>query len=236
MTGSHLKAAAALAVLGALCARPCFAQVSDDDRGKFAPLPRLFEALDAKPGARIADVGSGDGFYTLQLARAVAPGGRVTATDIDPEALGKLKKHIETEKLDNVDVVLGRTDDPLLEPDTFDAVLIRNAYHEMTEHESILRHVREALKLGGRLVVAEKIRERSRRLSRKEQVAAHEIVSDIVVSELLAAGFEIRRRDESFDPLTETENPGGYWLIVAVKPRAIPTDQFNPFSADMRRE
>ncbi len=217
MTRSRLRTVFALAAVVAWCALPGFGQVSDDDRARFGALPRLLEALEAKAGARVADVGSGDGLYTLQLARVVTPGGRVTATDIDPEAIGKLKKHIETEKLDNVDVVLGRTDDPLLEPDTFDAVLIRNAYHEMTEHESILRHVREALKLGGRLVVAEKIRERSRRLSRKEQVALHEIASEIVVSELLAAGFEIRRRDESFDPLTETENPGSYWLIVAVK-------------------
>ena len=217
MTGSHLKAAVALAILGVLGARPGFAQVSDDDRARLAPLPRLFEALDAKPGARIADVGSGDGFYARQLAGAVAPAGRITASDIDSEGLGRLKSRIETEKLTNIDVVLGKPDDPLLEANVYDAVLIRNAYHEMTEHESMLRHIRDALKPGGRLVVAEKIHEKRRGLSRKDQVAVHEIASEIVEAELLAAGFQIRKRDESFEPFTETENPGGYWLIVAVK-------------------
>ena len=217
MTGSSLKVAVALAFLGVFGVHPGFAQVSDDDRAKLAPLPRLFEALDAKPGARIADVGSGDGFYTIQLAGALAPAGRVTASDIDSEGLGRLKNRIATEKLTNIDVVLGKTDNPFLEPNAYDAVLIRNAYHEMTEHEAMLRHIRDALKPEGRLVVAEKIHDKRRGLSRKDQVAVHEIASEIVAAELLAAGFQIRKRDESFELFAETENPGGYWLIVAVK-------------------
>ena len=185
-------------------------------RDKFGPLPRLFEALEAKPGARIADVGAGDGFYSLQLAGVVAPGGRITATDIDSAGLARLRTKIESGKVVNVDVVLGKADDPLLEPGAFDAVLIRNAYHEMAEHQTILRHIHAALKPGGRLVVAEPIRENHRKMSRSEQVALHHIASEFVVSDLLAAGFEIRRRDESFDPFTDMKNPGGYWLIVAI--------------------
>ena len=153
-------------------------------------LPKLFEALDAKPGARIADVGSGDGFYSMQIASVITPGGRVTASDIDQEGLDRLNNRIKSEKLTNIDVVLGRPDDPLLETNAYDAVLIRNAYHEMTEHESMLRHIREALKADGRLVISDRILESRRDATLKEQVAVHQIASDTVAGELRAAGFE----------------------------------------------
>lgn len=217
MTGSRLKAVAAAAVLSTFCALSGFAQVSDDDRAKLAALPKLFEALDAKPGARIADVGSGDGFYSMQIASVITPGGRVTASDIDQEGLDRLNNRIKSEKLTNIDVVLGRPDDPLLETNAYDAVLIRNAYHEMTEHESMLRHIREALKADGRLVISDRILESRRDATLKEQVAVHQIASDTVAGELRAAGFEIQRRDESFEPFGQAESHGHYWLIVAVK-------------------
>ena len=219
MMASSLKGFFVVGVLGALWALPGIAQVSDDDRGKLAALPRLFEALGAKPGVRIADVGSGDGFYSLQISKVVTPGGRVTASDIDKEGLDRLRKRIESEKVTNVDVMMGRPDDPLLESNAYDAVLIRNAYHEMTEHEAMLRHIHDALKPGGRFVVTERMLESRRGLSRQEQVAVHQIASEFVAAELLAAGFQIQQRDESFEPSTDPQNPGGLWLIMAVKSR-----------------
>lgn len=195
------------------------AQVSEDDRPKLAALPKLFEALGAKPGARIADVGSGDGFYSLQISREVGPAGRVTASDISQGALDRLRSHMETEKIANVYIVLGRPDDPLLPAGAFDAVLIRNAYHEMVEHEAILRHIHDALKASGRLVLVEPFREERRGKTRAEQTAVHEISSDIAASELVTAGFVIEKRDESFEPFLVKENPGGYWLLVATPAR-----------------
>src|SRR5207244_12309431 len=116
----------------------------------------------------------------------------------------------------NVEPILGATDDPHLTAGRFDAALIHNAYHEMTEHEAMLRHIFEALKPGGRLLVVEPMHDSSKGLSRDKQVANHDIEIDIVDQELRAVGFEIREHDEAFIPFTGV--PGGFWLILAQRP------------------
>jgi predicted methyltransferase len=176
----------------------------------------ILKFLDARPGKMIADVGAGDGFYTVRIARAVAPGGRVIAEDIDQSALSKLGERAAREKVDNVDVILGAADDPLLGTDRFDAILIHNAYHEMVEHEVMLRDIHAALKPGGRLLVVEPMHNKSRGLPREKQTASHDIEINIVARELRAAGFKIEQRDLGF--VKFTKEPGAFWLILARRP------------------
>jgi predicted methyltransferase len=176
----------------------------------------LLKFLDARPGAVIADVGAGDGFYTVRIARAVVPGGRVVAEDIDPSALSKLGERISREKLDNIDVILGSPDDPQLGTNRFDSVLIHNAYHEMVEHEAMLRHIYAALKPGGRFLVVEPMHKKSRGLPRDKQVASHDIEINIVARELRNAGFKIIQRDTEF--VKFTDGSGSQWLILARRP------------------
>jgi ubiquinone/menaquinone biosynthesis C-methylase UbiE len=169
--------------------------------------------LGAQPGSLVADVGAGDGAFTIPIARAVAPNGRAVAVDISESALDKLRDRAGREDVKNVDIVIGGIDDPHLPIDQFDAVLIHNAYHEMTEHEAMLRHVRAALKQGGRFVIVEPMHESSRGLTRDKQVAQHDIAIEIVDEELRAAGFEVVERDAAFIKFTAV--PGGFWLLVA---------------------
>src|SRR5688572_2503138 len=51
---------------------------------------KVVEALKIGPGSRVADVGAGSGLLTVHLARAVAPNGRVVATDVDGAVLENL--------------------------------------------------------------------------------------------------------------------------------------------------
>jgi SAM-dependent methyltransferase len=183
----------------------------------------LLKALDARPGALIADVGAGDGFYTVRIARAVAPGGRAVAVDVSESALGKLRERVSRENSANVDVVLGAADDPHLEAGRFDAVLVHNAYHEMSEHEAMLRHIRTALKPGGRFVIVEPMHDSSRGLTRDKQAAQHDIAIDIVDDDLRSAGFDVIERDNEFVKFTGVA--GGFWLIVA-RPDPRGVDEF----------
>ena len=219
MNGSLTRALAAVALIALSSAAQSQAPVASDDEGRLKALPGLFKALDARPGARIADIGCGDGFYALQIAGVVAPDGRVIATDIDAEGLARLKAHIENGKITNIDVVQGRPEDPLLEPNSLDAALIRNAYHEMTEHQAMLRHIRDALKAGGRLVISDRVFRSRRDANRSEQTSVHQLSPEFVEADLLAAGFRIRSLNKSFEPVAgEPGNPGAYWLIVAIAP------------------
>jgi len=188
---------------------------SDADLERFHRVDDLLKLLDARPGTLIADIGAGEGFNTFRIARAVMPGGRVVAEDIDGKSLAKLRERADREHVENVEVVLGTADDPHL-PEQLDAALIHNAYHEMTEHEAMLARIRESLKPGGRLLIVEPMHESSRGLAREKQEANHDIEIGLVEDDLRAAGFEIQQRDVDFVKFKGVA--GGFWLLLARRP------------------
>ena len=195
-----------------------WAQVADDSREKTEKVSDVLSALQAEPGKRIADIGAGEGFYSLRIARAVGPTGRVTAVDVSEKYLEKLRTRIQQDKVTNVDVVVGAVDDPRLPQDTFDAVLIYNTYHEMTTPEPILKAIFMALKPGGRLVMSEPLHDNVRSATRAEQVKDHEIGPNFVQQELQAAGFEVIEQRPDFLAFTSPGHKGGFWLMIARKP------------------
>src|SRR5262245_50021663 len=75
---------------------------------------RVIALLGLKSSDTAADVGCGDGFYTIPLARFLGPSGRVYAEDISDGQLAKLKQHVGEEGLKNVEIVKGMEDDPKL--------------------------------------------------------------------------------------------------------------------------
>lgn len=174
----------------------------------------VIAALALSRGARVADVGAGDGFFTGRLARAVGAEGRVLAVDVEPKMIERLKQLVAKEQFANVDVIRAESADPRLPAASLDAVLIVNAYHEMTEHGAILEHIRNALRPAGRLVIVEPITDRLRHQPRDAQVKAHELAPEYVVGELHSAGFRVERLDGGFstNPVTSEIN----WLLVAV--------------------
>jgi len=134
-------------------------QMEEDDkaREKWNRVPEVLTALGIKAGSSVADVGSGIGFFTLRLACAVGPSGRVFAIDIDKKVLKTLKARLRKGAFHNVIVIHSKPDDPMLQPDSIDAALFVGSYHEMKSHDTILEHVRNALHAGGRVVVMEKL-------------------------------------------------------------------------------
>lgn len=194
------------------------AQRNTDSRDGTEQVNVVLAALQAEPGKMIADVGSGEGFYSIRIAQAVTPAGRVTAVDVDEKILDTLRKRLANDKIDNVDVVLGGFDDPRLAPGTFDGVLVYNAYHEMTEHAAMRRAMFAALKPGGRLVISEAIRDDVKTASRERQVKDHSISAEYVARELAETGFEIIETRPDFIRYEDPTRPGGFWLMIARKP------------------
>lgn len=115
----------------------------------------LVPALRLEPGGVVADVGAGTGYFTWRLARAVAPGGRVYAVDVQPEMLERLRAHMATRGVTNVLPWLGTEADPRLPPASLDLVLMVDVYHELAQPYEMLQAVCRALKPGGRLAIVE---------------------------------------------------------------------------------
>jgi ubiquinone/menaquinone biosynthesis C-methylase UbiE len=176
----------------------------------------LLDAMAISEGDWAADVGSGDGDYTLPMAERVGPSGRVFAVDIDARALGELNERLTDDEIEHVTTVYSVEANPMLPANALDAVLVRNAYHHFTAHESMLRHIKAALKPDGRLVIEESIDPDLIGASRQKQVDNHDLGIEYVREELRAAGFTIQ---EEVNPLMET-GWGVYWMIVATRPGA----------------
>jgi ubiquinone/menaquinone biosynthesis C-methylase UbiE len=106
-------------------------------------------------GSSVADIGAGSGAITWRLAERVGPTGKVYANDIQPRMLELLRQNMAQRRLTNVETVLGAVDDPKLPPASVDLELLIDVYHEFSHPQEMLRHLRESLKPGGRLVLLE---------------------------------------------------------------------------------
>jgi len=113
------------------------------------------DAIGVVKGSTAADVGAGVGYMTWRLAERVGPGGKVYANDIQQKMLDLLTQNMEQRKLANVVPVLGIFDDPKLPAGAIDLVLMVDVYHEFSEPQRMLRHIRESMKPDGRMVLLE---------------------------------------------------------------------------------
>jgi ubiquinone/menaquinone biosynthesis C-methylase UbiE len=116
---------------------------------------RAIDVLKLQKGATVADIGAGSGYITEKLAKKVGPMGKVFATDIQPGMIDLLNKRIAKRKLQNVTPILGTQDDPRLPVETIDLAIMVDVYHELSQPQLMLRHIKASLKPGGRLVLVE---------------------------------------------------------------------------------
>lgn len=106
-------------------------------------------------GASVADIGAGEGYYTVRLAKRVGKKGRVLAQDIDRAALARLGARAEAQRLDNVSIKPGEPDDPRLPAGSFDRIFLVHMYHEVGEPYAFLWRLRPALRNGGKVIVVD---------------------------------------------------------------------------------
>jgi len=143
---------------------------TEDARDRLGEAEQVMQLAGIKPGMSVADVGAGEGYYTVRLARVVGPHGRVLGEDILPRVRDALGDRVERERLDNVAVKLGTPDDPMLPPQSFDRVFLVHMYHEVASPYAFLWHLREGVKPNGLVVVVDANRPVSRHGMPPEQL------------------------------------------------------------------
>lgn len=154
----------------------------------------MIRALELKPGQVIADVGCGNGYHSLMMARLVGETGKVYGVDIQQEMLTMLKKRAADAGVDNVVPVLGKFWDPNLPANSIDVALIVDAYHEFSHPARMLRGIYKALKPDGVVVFLE-YRTEDPKVPIKR---LHKMSKAQVDKELTANGFKLVK---SFDDL-----------------------------------
>jgi ubiquinone/menaquinone biosynthesis C-methylase UbiE len=113
------------------------------------------DAIGIQSGMHVADIGAGSGYFTSRLAKRVGPSGKVYAVEVQPEMMAILRRRVVREKLTNVETILGSEADPRLPRNSVDLILLVDVYHEFSQPQNMLRHMKNALRSGGRLVLLE---------------------------------------------------------------------------------
>ena len=153
---------------------------TEDARDRLGEAEQVMKLAGVRPGMWVADVGAGEGYYTVRLAPVVGPAGRVLAEDIVADVRDELTDRVQRDKLDNVAVKLGAPDNPMLPGRSFDRIFLVHMYHEVQSPYAFLWHLREGLKPGGLVVVVDADRPTGR----------HGIPPAMLQCELAAVGME----------------------------------------------
>lgn len=182
---------ACLPLLGAATSLPRpqrpVAKIVSSTWGEEAARDRMGEAADViriagiKPGAAVADIGTGGGYYVMRLAPVVGAQGRVFAQDISIRTLARLRQRTFAAGLRNVRFVRGSQADARLPDSSVDFVLMIHMYHEIEQPYLLLDRLRRSLRPGGRIVVVD--------LDRPSE--DHGMPKSLLTCEVKAVGYEL---------------------------------------------
>lgn len=150
--------------------------------------------LRLKPGMNVCDMGCGNGYHTIPMAKAVAPGGKVYGVDIQPEMLDLLRVRAMQAEAGNIVYVPGAQTDAKLPDASCDLILMVDVYHELADPEPMLQSMKKALKPGGQIVLVE-FRSEDDSVPIKPE---HKMSKAQIVKEMTANGYHLTR---SFDKL-----------------------------------
>ncbi len=132
-----------------------FFKTFDSNRYMWQQPKKLLDVIGVKKGMTIADVGAGEGYFTLRLARKVGYEGKVYANDINESFLEKIRNSCKKEGFNNVITILGNSDDPLLPEGKIDMVLMVNVMHLLENPSTFIKNIRPSLKPEGCLIIVQ---------------------------------------------------------------------------------
>ncbi len=154
----------------------------------------LMDWAAIEQGMTVADLGAGEGYYTVRLSKKVGDKGRVLAQDIDADALKKLATRVGREEFSNVAIQKGDVDNPKLPKGSFDRVFMVHMYHEVSEPYAFLWQLYPALAEGGEVIVVD----------RDSPTDQHGIAPRLLFCEFEALGYTLTGFSEQL-------NVGGYF-------------------------
>jgi ubiquinone/menaquinone biosynthesis C-methylase UbiE len=208
---TFLGGVTAVAVLGAaagLSARQLASRPVDDwtarlerpDRVAGLKIDYIIASLGLKPGAVVADIGAGPGVLSLPLARAVAPGGKVYAVEIEQGFLDRIKSKSRESGVSNIVTVLGAFGDPKLPARDVDVALFHDVLHHIKDRAEYLKATAAYLKPGGRIAVVE-----------LPPDGSHKDEPELIVTK-----EQVKRwmADAGLTPVEEFDGLTGKWFVV----------------------
>jgi tRNA A58 N-methylase Trm61 len=148
----------AILFVPALSSPPALAQtVEASERGTNAiqPPDKVMDAIGVKLGMIIGEVGAGRGRYTVHLAHRVGKTGKIYANDINEDALRHLRDRCRQDEMDNIEIIVGKVDNPLFPKGALDMVFMILTYHHLSQPVELLKNLIPSLKAGATVVIVD---------------------------------------------------------------------------------
>lgn len=189
---------------------------TEEARDRLNEADAVMDLAQIKPGTTVADIGAGEGYYTIRLSARVGKRGRVLAQDIIPGVRDALAQRVSRERLDNVSVKLGEPEDPKLPDNSFDRILMVHMYHEVEDPYEFLWRMRPSLRPDGLVVVVDADRETQN----------HGTPPELLKCEFAAVGYKLVT-------MRDMPSAGGYFATFKAEgprpePEAIRACRFRP--------
>jgi SAM-dependent methyltransferase len=173
-------------------------------RDRHGEAKRVMDRLGVAPGMRVADIGAGDGYYTVRLAQRLGQGARIYAEDVAPLHLERLAARLTREGVVGVTLVHGTPADPRLPEQSIDLAILAHVYHEIEQPYEFLYRLHAALAPGGRIAV----------IDNDKPTDQHGTPPSLLRCELAAVGY----RQVDVLPLA----PADGYLAVFARPEVLP--------------
>jgi ubiquinone/menaquinone biosynthesis C-methylase UbiE len=118
-------------------------------------IEEVVREIGLRPGELVADLGAGTGIFSVPMARAVGPTGRVLSVEVDAGFLPIISAKAREGGVSNIQPVLGQFEDPRLPRGDVDVAFFHDVLHHIEQRQSYLARVASYLKAGGRIVVVD---------------------------------------------------------------------------------
>lgn len=166
------------------------------ERGFDRETARIAEVLELEPGMTVADVGAGDGRFSIFLAERVGGSGRVFSTEINDELVDGVREAVGGADLDNVTVILGELDGTNLPDACCDRILLRRVYHHFLEADPMDQSMFAALEPGGLIAVIDFLPrdDIAQPPGTPAERGGHGTPIDQLIDEMTRNGFELDRQ------------------------------------------
>ncbi len=156
----------------------------------------VIRALGVRPGATVADIGAGTGYFARRWAVAVGREGTVFAADFEPNMVVELRASAERDGLANLIPVLASADDPRLPDGTTDLIFICNTWHHIADRVAYARRLKRDLAPGGRVAIVDFYK----RALPVGPPSPHKLTAAEVQTEFEAAGYRLAKRIDEVLP------------------------------------
>jgi len=203
-----IVAAGALVSARQLAGRPAddwTARLERPERVAGLKIDYIIASLGLRPGQTVADIGAGPGILSVPMAKAVGPGGKVYAVEIDKDYFPHISQKAAAENVSNVVTVLGAFTDPKLPARDVDVALFHDVLHHIEDRAGYLKSTAKYLKPTGRIAIVE-----------LPPTGSHKDDPSLVVTKDQVKGW---MADAGFAPVQEFDglNEGKWFVVYARK-------------------